>query len=118
MPNLHTPGEDRAFCAGMIVTGGVTVAEADGSVLGFLGRSASEVAALFVDPPLRGRGIGSALLKDAQQRCTSLSLWTFQANTDAQKFYIRHGFAEARRTNGQGNQEGLPDIEFIWSAPS
>ena len=49
-------------------------------------------------------------------RAGRLWLWTFQANLGAQRFYLREGFAEVRRTDGAGNDEGLPDIQYHWPA--
>ena len=57
------------------------------------------------------------LLNNAKTECDRLELWTFQANIGAQRFYMRHGFTEAERTNGAGNEEGLPDIRYVWAAP-
>ncbi|MEM8555098.1 MAG: GNAT family N-acetyltransferase [Pseudomonadota bacterium] len=116
MPKLHTPGEDRAFCAGMIWTGGVTVAETGGEVTGFLGQSPNTIISLYVHSQMRGQGIGSALLNHAKGRAKTLTLWTFQANTGAQRFYLRHGFREVARTDGDTNDERLPDIEYRWDA--
>jgi putative acetyltransferase len=42
-----------------------------------------------------------------------LSLWTFQANEGARRFYAREGFAEVRMTEGD-NEEGLPDVLLEW----
>jgi len=43
----------------------------------------------------------------------ALSLWVFEANVDAIRFYKRHGFKEVRRTQGE-NDEGIPDILMEW----
>ncbi|EJO89542.1 hypothetical protein MCOL_V205115 [Mycobacterium colombiense CECT 3035] len=37
----------------------------------------------------------------------------FQINTTAQRFYLRHGFIEADRTNGIRDEEHQPDIRLI-----
>ncbi len=60
-------------------------------------------------------GAGSLLLAKAKAELPrGFSLWTFQANLGARRFYERHGLAEARRTNGAANEEGLPDILYEW----
>lgn len=115
MPRIHTRAEDISFAGMMIDRGWVTVAEAEG-VVGFLAREAADIHALYVAPGTRGQGCGAALLGDAQARRDDLSLWTFQANTRAQAFYCRHGFAEVERTNGARNEENLPDLRMIWDA--
>ena len=64
---------------------------------------------------MTGRGIGAELLKLAKrERPTGLRLWTFASNAGAQRFYERHGFVEARRTDGSDNEEGEPDILYLW----
>jgi GNAT superfamily N-acetyltransferase len=70
---------------------------------------------LYVEPGLTGRGIGAALLAFAQDRRPGgLRLWTFVSNTGAQRFYERHGFREAERTDGSDNEERSPDILYVW----
>ena len=114
MPRIHTRAEEIAFTADMIDRGWVTVAQGDDRVVGFSACEEEIVHALYVDMELRGRGVGSLLLKGLQAKETSLSLWTFQANAQAQAFYERHGFTEVERTDGSRNDEQLPDIRFMW----
>ncbi|MEL6885183.1 MAG: GNAT family N-acetyltransferase [Pseudomonadota bacterium] len=113
MPRIHTRAEDIGFAGHMIDKGWVTVAEDEG-VAGFLARAGGDIQALYIAPSAQGQGCGSCLLKDAQAHSDALSLWTFQANTGAQAFYVRHGFAEVERTDGARNDEGLPDIRMTW----
>jgi len=47
-----------------------------------------------------------------------LRLWTFASNAGAQRFYERHGFVETRRTDGRDNEEGAPDVLYIWGGES
>jgi ribosomal protein S18 acetylase RimI-like enzyme len=68
-----------------------------------------------VDPDWRGRGIGDRFVRLAKERRPGgLSLWTFQVNKPAQRFYERHGFTEVDRTDGSGNEEHEPDIRYAW----
>jgi hypothetical protein len=30
------------------------------------------------------------------------------------RFYERHGFVEAERTDGRRNEERAPDIRYVW----
>ncbi len=101
----------------LIDRGWVRVCEVLGEVVGFIARSDAMVQSLYVRKDAQGQGIGTQLLEDAKQRVDHLELWTFQANTGAQRFYQRHGFSEAERTDGTGNEEGLPDIRFVWKSP-
>ncbi|MGV6846856.1 MAG: N-acetyltransferase family protein [Marinibacterium sp.] len=116
MPVLHSGAEAVAFCGRMIDMGWVRVAGTPTSVQGFLARRGHEVHALYVASGARGQGIGRRLLDDAKDSADRLELWTFQANLGAQRFYRREGFAEICRTDGTGNDEGLPDIRLGWQA--
>ncbi|MEM9967874.1 MAG: GNAT family N-acetyltransferase [Pseudomonadota bacterium] len=82
-------------------------------VVGFLSlNQSSVVTALYTSKP--GQGFGKRLLDYAKQQRDTLELWSFVANTEAQRFYQREGFVEMRRTKGD-NEEGLPDILYRWS---
>ena len=50
-------------------------------------------------------------------RPDGLQLWTFASNVGAQRFYERHGFVAIRRTDGRDNEEGAPDILYVWGKP-
>lgn len=113
MPRIHSRAQDLQHADDLIARGWVTVAEAKG-VIGFAARDGHTVHALYVAEPARRCGAGRALLHQMQNAVEHLSLWTFQANTDAQAFYAAHGFAPADYTNGAGNDEGLPDIRMTW----
>jgi GNAT superfamily N-acetyltransferase len=113
MPRIHTRAEDIAHADMMVQRGWVTVSECE-TITGFLARDKDDIHALYIAPDARGQGIGTRLLADAMQHYDHLTLWTFQANTRAQAFYERHGFAQTDRTNGAGNDEGLPDIRYQW----
>ncbi len=119
-PRLHSGAEDIAFVGQMIDRGWITVAEDPDAtpVLGFLARNGAEVNALFVETSARNRGVGRVLLDDAKEASDVLTLWTFQANQGAQRFYRREGFVEIRRGDGRDNDEGLPDILFRWQKPT
>ncbi|MDE4132735.1 GNAT family N-acetyltransferase [Phaeobacter sp. QD34_3] len=142
MPKQHSGAEAIGFCGVMIDRGWVTVVEGDGAILGFLARDGDEICSLYVTPEARGGGIGKRLLDAAKIAVCKggndgtadtddrderndrvgeadparLSLRTFQANEGAQRFYLREGFAEVGRSDGAQNDEGLPDIEYVWPA--
>ena len=114
MPRIHSRAQDLAHASDMIALGWVTLAEDAGNVAAFAARNAHELNALYVAQHARGKGIGAALLREAQAHVPMLVLWTFQANVGAQRFYLRHGFHEVGRTDGARNDERLPDIRFEW----
>lgn len=114
MPDLHSCAETIAFCGRMIDQGWVTVAEAQGAVVGFLALNGSDVHSLYLTPAARGQGIGKRLLDHAKAQHSRLTLFAFQANTGACRFYERNGFAEVARGDGADNDENLPDIKYVW----
>ncbi|WP_239520544.1 GNAT family N-acetyltransferase [Pseudooceanicola aestuarii] len=113
LPRLHSRAEDIAHAGLLIDRGWTRLALVDDVIRGFLAREGAQIHALYVARGWRGAGIGARLLRGAMAECARLDLWTFVANDAAQRFYRRHGFAEARRTAGE-NDEGLPDILFSW----
>ena len=112
----HTPNEVRAWIANvMLPGGGVWVAEEGGMVVGYLAMDEDLVAQLYVRPGYWRGGIGTTLMRHAKQlRPDGLRLWCFQVNARARAFYAAHGFAEAKFTDGSGNEEREPDILFAW----
>jgi len=114
MPRIHTRAQDLSFAGDMISQGWVTVAERAGDVCAFSALAGDSVHALYVAADMQGQGIGAHLVDHMKSGSDHLTLWTFQANTGAQRFYLRHGFAEVARTDGAGNDEGLPDIQYQW----
>lgn len=114
MPRIHTRAEDLSFADTMIGRGWVTVAEDEAGIAGFSARNSDVVHCLYVTEGRRNAGCGAALLEEMKAASASLTLWTFEANTGAQRFYLRHGFSETERTDGAGNDEGLPDIHYAW----
>lgn len=118
MPRLHSRADDLGFVAGLIARCRVTVScahAANDRVAGFLALDGDTIPALYIDAAQRGRGHGTALMRAAQAETGALSLWVFQANTMALRFYAGLGFAINRSTRGD-NEEGLPDHLMTWSA--
>ena len=64
----------------------------DGVVKGFILVQGGEVRKLFVEPVLQGHGIGAGLLEYAVEHMGAKTLWALAKNTDAIRFYQRHGF--------------------------
>lgn len=90
----------RVWVAGDPLAGYLALDEADGFV-----------TSLYAARP--GHGVGKALLDRAKEGREHLQLWTFVANVDARRFYVREGFREVEQTDGD-NEERLPDIRYVW----
>ena len=119
LPDLHTVAEDRAFIADVIFRDcDVTVAERHGWIVSFLARDDRQIRLLHTHPDFIGQGAGALLLGAAKQSgVPALELWCFQANTLARRFYERHGFRAIAFTDGQGNEEKMPDVRYRWTRP-
>ena len=115
----HTDDQVRAWFRDVVVPERETwVADADGAVVGLMVLGPGEIDQLYLDPDWRGRGIGDRFVRLAQELFPSgLSLWTFQVNPAAARFYERHLFVAVERTDGSGNEEREPDIRYAWSPP-
>jgi GNAT superfamily N-acetyltransferase len=113
---VHTPEEDREWI-GRQVAGEreAWVAEVDERLVGYILLEPGWLHSLYVRPGLTGRGIGTVLLDLAKGlQPDGLALWVFESNVGAQRFYLRHGFTEAERTDGAQNEERAPDIRMVW----
>ena len=114
MPDIHTPEEDRGFVRDHLLPNQmITVAEADGIVVGFVAVHNDWVEQLYLNPTWTGRGIGSSLLSEATTGLPVVNLFCFQANSGARRFYERHGFVAELYSDGATNDEKLPDIHYI-----
>jgi GNAT superfamily N-acetyltransferase len=113
---VHSDDEVRAWFASHVVSAcELWLAEDEASTLvGILVLDEDWLDQLYVEPTMTGRGIGTGLLDLAKrERPDGLRLWTFVSNTGAQRFYERHGFVEAQRTDGRRNEERAPDILYV-----
>lgn len=113
MPRLHSREDDARFVASLVARDIVTVAVQADAPQGFLAREGAEIPALYIAHAARRQGLGATLIAAAQEASPVLGLWTFQANTQARRFYTRMGFVEEKCTEGE-NEEGLPDIYLSW----
>ncbi|MFI1352082.1 GNAT family N-acetyltransferase [Streptomyces sp. NPDC020898] len=92
------------------------VAESEGhGIVGMMVLAGDLLSQLYLAPDWRGRGIGDRFVALAKERAPGgLSLWTFQINKPAHRFYERHGFVAAEHTDGSGNEEREPDVRYVW----
>ncbi|MDO8837645.1 MAG: GNAT family N-acetyltransferase [Parvibaculum sp.] len=116
LPKLHSDADTRLFIHRVVRRSAVWLAVRGDALLGFAALEPGWLHHLYVDPAAQNAGAGSALLEKAKAELPGgFSLWTFQANLGARRFYERHGLKETRRTNGADNEEGLPDILYEWT---
>jgi ribosomal protein S18 acetylase RimI-like enzyme len=76
------------------------VAVVDDRIVAFCDHGPDEVIGLYIDPAFQGRGIGSALLGQAEGRMrnTGTTLVKVHSALSSQAFYERHGYREVERT--------------------
>lgn len=94
----------------------VTVAEADGRLLGFLALVLPErrLDQIFVAPDAQGQGVGKALFKVAKQRLPAgFWLTTQPANGRARAFYERHGMAFDRAEESEAGDR----VFYVFPGP-
>src|SRR5687768_3429801 len=109
--SLHSAVEYRDFYRDRVMIDGPVWGAFEENVLrGHVALRPGWIDHLYVDPDAHGHGIGSALLRLAQQEQAELRLYTFQSNVRARAFYERHGFTIEEFTDGERNEEKLPDM--------
>ncbi|MEU5426571.1 GNAT family N-acetyltransferase [Streptomyces olivoreticuli] len=113
----HSDDEVRDYFRAVVIPERETwvAEEPGGPVVGVLVLHEGRIDQLYLAPDRRGRGLGDRFVALAKRRHPAgLDLWTFQVNIPAHRFYERHGFTEAERTDGSANEEREPDIRYVW----
>jgi GNAT superfamily N-acetyltransferase len=120
LPVLHTVEEDRRFIEDVILKEcEVIVAEGEAGIVSFLAHDGEEIRLLYSHPGFIGSGAGSLLLAAVKRSgVDALELWCFQANERARRFYEDRGFRAVRFTDGQDNEEKVPDVRYRWERAS
>jgi GNAT superfamily N-acetyltransferase len=115
-PLAHTDDEVRDWVREvMVATRESWVAVEDDRVVGWMVVGPGELDQLYVAPERLGRGIGRRLLEVARERSPDgLTLYTFQVNARARRFYERNGFVAEWFGDGSANEEGQPDVRYVW----
>lgn len=118
-PLAHTDDEVRGWVRDRLIPEQETwVATDAGRVVAILALEPGWVNQLYVAPDRLGEGLGRRLLDLAKERQPGgLTLWTFQVNDRARRFYERNGFVAVEMTAGD-NQEGQPDVRYEWAGVS
>ncbi len=106
----------RYFDEHVLAETAVHLALRDDALVGFGAFTPEAVMQLFVHVAHLGRGIGSGLLEVAKANSRGkLWLYTFVTNTNAQRFYERHGFEVVER--GFEPVMQLGDLRYEWKRP-
>jgi ribosomal protein S18 acetylase RimI-like enzyme len=111
----HTVAEQRAYLLETVAPRNkIVVACANDGVVGFVASSSECIDQLYVHVDFQRNGVGSELLQWAKGNSSGrLSLFTFESNHQAQRFYERRGFKVAAR--GFEPHWQLPDIRYEWN---
>lgn len=115
LAGLHTPKEDRDYFRGHVFSTCEVWGALGQDLIGFVAFRAGWIDQLYVLPNYQGQGVGAALLDLAKTASASLSLWTFQRNAGARRFYEAKGFVAVEQTDGSTNEEREPDMLYRWS---
>ncbi|CAN5472911.1 GNAT family N-acetyltransferase [soil metagenome] len=114
LAGLHTPEEDRAFFRNHVFPAGEVWGIDVGELAAIIAFRDGWIDQLYVLPRRQRAGLGTALLQIAKAANPALSLWTFQRNTGARRFYEKHGFVMIGENDGSGNEESEPDVLYRW----
>ena len=87
----------------------------DGIVKGLIHIVDREIVELYVDYFFQGQGIGSRLIEFAKVNFPVEFLWAIEKNTDAIRFYLRHGF---RLTEQKKFEEGTTEYLVMLMLPN
>ncbi|MFK0086465.1 GNAT family N-acetyltransferase [Pseudomonas sp. NPDC090755] len=84
-------------------------------ITGFAGVAAGRVEMLFIDPAMRGQGLGKRLLRYAIDELNAVALDVNEQNTQALAFYLHQGFEVVGRseTDGMGQPYPLLHLRLI-----
>lgn len=115
-PLAHADDEVRGWIRDRLIPTQETWVAIDGErVVGMMAITPGHLEQLYVAPDRLGDGIGRRFVDLAKERSPAgLSLWTFQVNDRARRFYERNGFSAVEFTDDD-NQERQPDVRYAWS---
>ena len=89
-----------------------------GALMGFMGMSGSELAALFLAPEFRGRGGGRRLVRHAQELRGELTVDVNEQNGAACRFYEACGFVLEGRSALDDAGRPFPVLHMRLAAPN
>jgi ribosomal protein S18 acetylase RimI-like enzyme len=113
LPVLHSPEEDLGYFGANIGKAWQTwVTVEQDRITGFIAFDAAWIHHLYIDPDYLRRGLGTQLLEKALEQGRTLKLYTFRDNTAARSFYEMSGFSIIGESDGEENEEKLPDLLY------
>ncbi|MER2030532.1 MAG: GNAT family N-acetyltransferase [Solibacillus sp.] len=87
----------------------------DDKVVGMIAYNDREISQLYIHIDYQGFGMGQILLDNAKELSSGkLTLYTFEVNENARRFYEKNGFRI--RLKGHENEENLTDILYEWTS--
>jgi ribosomal protein S18 acetylase RimI-like enzyme len=93
----------------------IDLALIDHKVVGMIAYNLTEISQLYIHNDYQGIGLGQTLLDKAKRNSMGrLTLYTFEVNKIAQRFYEKHGFKMIG--TGHENEENLADILYEWKS--
>lgn len=92
IPESYWRSKAKDVCNIYLPTADTYIAIIEREIVGFYAYYQHRLAALFVEPKMQHRGIGSTLLEDAKNRFSPLEARVYKRNSDAVQFYLHHGF--------------------------
>lgn len=107
--------EDHVFFLNNILNrdNEIYIAIDNNKVVGMIAFNENEVNQLYINNDYQGKGLGKKLLDMAKINSNGrLTLYTFEVNHKAQRFYERNGFKIIGK--GHENEEKLNDIKYEW----
>jgi putative acetyltransferase len=91
----------------------VYVAEENRVITGFIGLHQNHIEGLFVLSTYQNKGIGTALIRQCQEKYQTLSLYVYKKNQNAIAFYEKLGFhKEQSKIDAHTGQE---EYSMVWN---
>lgn len=109
--------EDHVFFLNNILSkdNEIYIAIDNNKVVGMIAFNEHEINQLYIHTEYQGRELGKRLLDMAKINSNGrLTLYTFEVNHKAQRFYERNGFKIIDK--GHENEEKLKDLKYEWVA--
>ena len=112
--DIHSFSDHKYFLNEILVKDNeIFIALMADKVAGIIAFNEMEINQLYIHNEFQNRGIGKMLLDIAKNKSKGiLTLYTFEINKSAQKFYEKNGFRIIGRNFE--NEEKLDDLKYEW----